>query len=124
MSDVVSNAVFCQPCTTLTALVKRHILCLVHRTYEWIAIVFSAPKPAQYGSHIYIIRGLARDRQELGPFSMGCCKAEWLGTIENEGILSMHMGYVNTNTGGRFSTNEVPAEALLLLVASEIENPI
>jgi hypothetical protein len=56
MSAIVSDAVFRQPFLTLTAPDNRHVLRLVHRTYEWTGIVFHAPKPTQYGLDSYLIR--------------------------------------------------------------------
>jgi hypothetical protein len=65
MSDIVSEAVLDESFETLTIEKNRFILQLVYRSYDWIGIVFQAPRIARYGLHIYLLPELARERQRL-----------------------------------------------------------
>lgn len=122
MSDIVSDAVFHQPFSTLTAADNRYILHLVHRTYEWIGIIFQAPKLAQYGLDNYLIRGLALDRQKLRTIFGGLLRSRMANPPEDEDILSVYMDYIDPDTGERFPTSEIGAEALLLFGAGKINS--
>ncbi|KAH7344320.1 benzoate 4-monooxygenase cytochrome P450 [Pyrenochaeta sp. MPI-SDFR-AT-0127] len=117
MSDIVSDAVFHQPFSTLTSADNRYILHLVHRTYEWIGIIFQAPKLAKYGLDHYLIRGLALDRQKLRTIFGGLLRQRMANPPEEEDILSVYMDYLDPDTGKPFPTGEIGAEALLLFGA-------
>ncbi|KAL4936353.1 hypothetical protein BDV06DRAFT_227971 [Aspergillus oleicola] len=49
MSDIVSDAVFGTSFRTLTDEIKRHVLDLVHKSYEWIGIIFQSPNISRFG---------------------------------------------------------------------------
>jgi len=121
MSDIVSDAVFAQPFQTLTTTENRYILHLVHRTYEWIGIIFQAPKIAKFGLDSYMIRGLSQDRQQLRSIFGNLLRSRISRGASYPDILSVYSDYVDPDNGEHFSESELGAEALLLFGAGKLQ---
>ena len=117
MSDIVSEAVLDESFETLTTEKNRFILQLVHRSYEWIGIVFQAPQIARYGLDIYLLPELARERQRLRDIFRGLLQKRIVKEKAEPDIFSIYMDYQDPDTGEAFPLYELGAEALLLFGA-------
>ncbi|KUJ06177.1 cytochrome P450 [Mollisia scopiformis] len=117
MSDIVSEAVLDESFETLTTEKNRFILQLVHRSYEWIGIVFQAPQIARYGLDIYLLPELARERQRLRDIFRGLLQKRIVREKAEPDIFSIYMDYKDPDTGEAFPLYELGAEALLLFGA-------
>lgn len=117
MSDIVSDSVFGTPFRTLTEETNRHVLHLVHKSYEWIGIIFQSPTISKLGLDGYVIPQLARARQTLRDDFRILMRDRINSKPEKRDIFSIYSEYIDEETGESFPLSEITSESLLLFGA-------
>ncbi|KAL8645262.1 MAG: hypothetical protein Q9210_006809 [Variospora velana] len=111
------DAVFSSSWRTLTTTENWYMLGLVHRTYEWLGLVFQAPKLAQYRLDRIAFPRLCHARQTLRAI-FGNVLHERIRHRERKGeVYDVYLDAKDPGTGEGWPLPELGAEALLLFGA-------